>query len=42
MQFVERKEEMLGMYNATRLRETCNGWDEYVEDADVVQEDSGV
>lgn len=42
LQFVERKEEMLDIYNATQLQETCSAWDAYVEEAYVVQEDSGV
>ena len=42
LQFVERKEEMFGIYNATQLQETCSAWDAYAEEADVVQEDSGV
>jgi hypothetical protein len=42
LQFLERKEEMGAMYNATQLTATCNAWDEYVAESGLVQDDSGV
>jgi hypothetical protein len=42
LQFLERKEEMAEMYNATQLAATCDAWDEYVTESGLVQEDSGV
>jgi len=42
LQFVERRDEMAAMYNATQLSKTCDTWDEYVADTALVQEDSGV
>jgi hypothetical protein len=42
LQFLERKEEMGAMYNATQLTATCDAWDEYVAESGLVQDDSGV
>lgn len=42
LQFLERRDEMEGMYNATRLSKTCDAWNAYVEASGVEQEDSGV
>jgi hypothetical protein len=42
LQFLERKEEMAAMYNATQLAATCDAWDEYVAESGLVQDDSGV
>lgn len=42
LQFLERKDEMLGFYDADQLAETCDAWDSYVEASGLVQDDSGV
>lgn len=42
LQLLERRDEMMDMYNATQLQSTCDAWDEHVEDTGLVQEDSGV
>lgn len=42
LQFLERRDEMAAMYNATQLTETCDAWDSYVAESGLVQDDSGV
>jgi hypothetical protein len=42
LQFLERRDEMQGFYDATQLAETCDAWDSYVSESGLVQDDSGV
>jgi hypothetical protein len=42
LQFLERRDEMQGFYDATQLEATCDAWDSYVSESGLVQDDSGV
>jgi hypothetical protein len=42
VQILERETELVGLIDSTVLNSTCEAWDTYVADDDVVQHDSGV
>ena len=42
VQILERETEFVSLMDSTVLNSTCDAWDTYVAEDDIVQDDSGV
>lgn len=42
LQFVERYDEIAGLYSASDLQDTCDSWDSFQTSIGLVQTDDGI
>lgn len=42
LQFVERYDEIAGLYNSTELEDSCEAWSTFQTSAGILQDDDGI